>query len=75
MMHLSRQSRRGTPIFLLAASLFVGPLSISASAVDVRPESSSQCAASHFCLWCGSLYTGTVFSTVASGNVLGMTVA
>ena len=75
MMHLPRQSRRGVPIFLLAVSLLVGLLSTSASAIDLRPESSSQCAASHFCVWSGSLYTGTVFSTVASGNVLGMTVA
>lgn len=58
-----------TVTLAVLASVLLLPLGAGAALGDddiLQPQSSSQCASGRFCLWSGTAYTGTFFSTTTS---------
>ncbi|WP_081444517.1 peptidase inhibitor family I36 protein [Xylanimonas cellulosilytica] len=64
---------RGAAALVLATTV-LGPVA-SASATEIAPTSSAQCATGKFCLWSGAAYTGTFFAASSSVDVQGLSAA
>ncbi|GEL47549.1 hypothetical protein CHO01_26650 [Cellulomonas hominis] len=68
-METSRRTRRARLAVVGALALTLSALAPVAHAEDepVAPMSSSQCALGHFCVWSGTGYSGTFWSTAGLG--------